>query len=176
MKSFSGVRHTYTILYAVLGLFVSLLFSGIAQASSYSVLVGGNIQSTNSFITYGAGANLHTNGNLKNNGLFNVSGDVEIVGSLFTASGTHPVVTTGSIILPAQYITIPVLSPQCWPKVNYRFEGGTANNSGYIQIYDDSGNLSQTITGGRWNDPSGNQWQYNANLNRWQVEGSNPEV
>ncbi len=103
MKSFAGVWHTNTILRAVLGLFVSLFFASIAQASSYSVLVGGNIQSTNSFITCGAGANLHTNGNLKNNGLFNVSGDVEIVGSLFTASGTHPVVTTGSIILPTQY-------------------------------------------------------------------------
>jgi hypothetical protein len=155
---------------------VSLIFSSIAYGSSYSVLVGGDIKSTNSFITYGAGANLHTNGNLKNNGLFNVSGDVEIVGSLFTASGTHPLVATGSIILPAQYITIPVLSPQCWPTVNYRFEGGTSNNSGYIQIYDDSGNLSQTITGGKWDDPSGNHWEYNANLNRWHVSGNNPEV
>ncbi len=176
MKNLVGVWHANTILWAFLVLLVSLLLTERAQATSYSVLVGGNIQSTNSFITYGAGANLHTNGNLKNNGLFNVSGDVEIVGSLFTASGTHPVVTTGSIILPAQYITIPVLSPQCWPTVNYRFEGGSSNNSGYIQIYDDSGNLSQTITGGGWNDPSGNQWEYNANLNRWQVEGNNPEV
>jgi len=170
--------HTHTQIGVLgLGVFVSLLlFSGIAKASSYSVLVGGSIKSTNSFITYGAGANLHTNGNLKNNGLFKVSGDVEIVGSLFTAHGTHPVEATGNIILPAQYITIPVLSPQCWPKVNYRFEGGASNNSGYIQIYDDNGNLLQTITGGRWWDPSGNQWEYNAKENRWHLEGNNPEV
>ncbi len=69
-----------------------------------------------------------------------------------------------------------MLSPQCWPKVNYRFEGGASNDNGYIQIYDSNGNLINTITGGRWNDPSGNQWGYNANLNRWQVEGINPEV
>lgn len=176
MKSLAGVQHTYTILWAVLGLFVSLLFTGITQASSYSVLVGGNIQSTNSFITYGAGANIHTNANLKNNGLFNVSGNMEIVGSSFTANSSHPIQVTGNIILPAQFITIPVLSPQCWPNTNYRFEGGASNNSGYIQMYDNNGNLLQTITGGKWSDPSGNRWAYNANLNRWQIEGNNPEV
>ncbi len=160
-----------------MGLVVSVvLFSGISQASSYSVLVGGSIKSTYSFITYGAGANLHTNASIKNNGLFKVSGDAEIVGSLFSASGTHPIEATGNIVLPAQYITIPVLSPQCWSNANYRFEGGASNNSGYIQIYDNNGSLLQTISGGRWSDPSGNDWQYNANLNRWQVEGENPDV
>ncbi len=132
MKNLTSV-FTHTIKCTVLGLFLGLLFSGISQASSYSVLVGGNIKSSHSFITYGAGANVHTNKNLINTGLFNVSGDVEIGGHLFTAHGTFPITATGTITMSAQYITIPVLSPECWTKVNYRFEGGSSNDKGYIR-------------------------------------------
>ncbi len=128
------------------------------------IIIAGILSSTKEFSLDGPIASIYVNGGIKNNGNFLVSGNISVVGEIFDPRG---LVKAGvEIFTGVEPIVIPEINVKDFlAKANYVFK-----SDGSIEIYE-NGALVETITGGKWKDPSGAQWKYDVDNNSWGIIG-----